>query len=188
MRCEEIRIRFADRLTGSPDDEDVREHMRECHECRQDADEVEVLWTTLEDLPSDVPNSHGMRNRFAALLDGYQEGQEGRDGRTGGSQHAVHPLWQLAAGFVLFVAGLLAGRAVPPERSVEIGNDIATVRGELHEVRQMLTLSLLRQEWATERLKGVTWGGQSEDPGGEVVLALLDTLRLDSNINVRLAA
>ena len=52
----------------------------------------------------------------------------------------------------------------------------------------MVTLSLLQQQSASERLKGVTSSSQIEQPGSEVVSALIETLRHDSNVNVRLAS
>ena len=62
------------------------------------------------------------------------------------------------------------------------------MRTELRDMRQMLTLSLLQQQSATERLRGVSATSQIERPDTEVVAALLDTLLRDPNVNVRLAA
>src|SRR5262249_52613602 len=58
---------------------------------------------------------------------------------------------------------------------------------ELRDMRQMVTLSLLQQQSASDRLKGVSFTTQIEQPGGEVTGALLDTLMHDPNVNVRLA-
>jgi HEAT repeat protein len=55
-------------------------------------------------------------------------------------------------------------------------------------MRQMVSLSLMQQQSASDRLKGVTWSSRLEEPGREVVSALLDTLLHDPNVNVRLAA
>jgi HEAT repeat protein len=54
-------------------------------------------------------------------------------------------------------------------------------------MRQMMTLSLLQQQSASERLNGVMWTGRIDNPGNEIVAALLDTLMHDPNVNVRLA-
>jgi hypothetical protein len=51
----------------------------------------------------------------------------------------------------------------------------------------MVTLSLLQQHSASDRLKGVTFTEQLEQPGTDIAAALLDTLRYDANVNVRLA-
>lgn len=54
-------------------------------------------------------------------------------------------------------------------------------------MREMLMLSLMQQQSAAERLRGVSGSVQIDQPGAEVVRALLDTLRHDPNPNVRLA-
>jgi HEAT repeat protein len=50
-----------------------------------------------------------------------------------------------------------------------------------------VSLSLMQQQSASDRLKGVSWTGQLDRPSGEVVAALLDALMHDPNVNVRLA-
>ena len=54
-------------------------------------------------------------------------------------------------------------------------------------MRQMMSLSLLQQQSATARLQGVVSIAQIDDPSGDVIAALLDTLMYDPNANVRLA-
>jgi HEAT repeat protein len=46
----------------------------------------------------------------------------------------------------------------------------------------------MQQQSASERLKGVSWSNQLDQPGTEVVSALIDTLMHDANVNVRLAS
>ena len=55
-------------------------------------------------------------------------------------------------------------------------------------MRQLVTLSLLQQQSAAERLRGVTWSYQTEPSDMEVLGALLRTINTDPNVNVRLAA
>ena len=61
------------------------------------------------------------------------------------------------------------------------------LRDELREMRQMVTLSLLQQQSASERLKGVSFTNQIDQPDSQITVALLDTLMHDPNVNVRLA-
>jgi hypothetical protein len=49
-------------------------------------------------------------------------------------------------------------------------------------------LSLLQQQSASERLRGVSWSSQVQRPEEAVLSALLQTLNSDPNVNVRLAA
>ncbi len=55
-------------------------------------------------------------------------------------------------------------------------------------MRQMVALSLLQQQGASDRLKGVNYAIRFEQPDTEVLAALLYTVNHDPNINVRLAA
>jgi hypothetical protein len=86
---------------------------------------------------------------------------------------------------LLALAGFGAGRLWPDTNQQSA---IAEMRGELQGMRQMVALSLLRQESASERLRGVTWSAGFDRPTPEVLGALLDTLQHDGNVNVRLAA
>ena len=54
-------------------------------------------------------------------------------------------------------------------------------------MRQLVTLSLLQQQSASERLKGVTWTTRIDQPDSDLTGALLDALMHDPNDNVRLA-
>lgn len=55
-------------------------------------------------------------------------------------------------------------------------------------MRQLVALSLLQQQSASDRLRGVSWSVQVEPADNEVLGALMQTLNTDSNVNVRLAA
>jgi len=86
-----------------------------------------------------------------------------------------------------FVAGVYWPRPGAASQDALQASNLTELRGELREMRQMLTLSLMQQQSATERLRGVSGSTQIDQPGNEIVGALLDTLMHDSNVNVRLA-
>ncbi|HVH29391.1 MAG TPA: HEAT repeat domain-containing protein [Vicinamibacterales bacterium] len=93
---------------------------------------------------------------------------------------------------LLLVTAFVAGRSwrqtgPTPEYMAQTQN-LAELRLELREMREMLTLSLMQQQSATERLRGVSGSTQIEQPGNDIIRALLDTLLHDANVNVRLAS
>lgn len=196
MRCEQVRERLTDLLTAEEgaDVEAVRQHLAECSGCRAEADALRQVWSALDVVPSPRADSTAMRTRFASMLDGYEEG---RDGATAARWDRMNswlstlwprqPLLQLACAAALLVIGLAAGRATRPGATPP-SDEMAALRTELRETREMVTLSLLQQQSASDRLRGVGWSGRLEEPGGEVVNALLDTLLHDPNVNVRLAS
>jgi hypothetical protein len=98
----------------------------------------------------------------------------------------VRPLLQACAAAILVVAGIQVGRQMAPPPVA--APDVTALRDEVRDLRQMMTLSLMQQQSVTERLKGVSWSSQLDQPGNEVVSALIDTLMHDGNVNVRLAS
>ena len=55
-------------------------------------------------------------------------------------------------------------------------------------MRQTLTLALLQEPSASDRLRGVMWSDHIEPQDGQVEAALLHVVNHDANVNVRLAA
>lgn len=100
------------------------------------------------------------------------------------------PAMQMAAALLVAVAGFGAGRLWPGSSPhTELArSEVTELRQELRDMRQMMTLTLLQQQSATERLRGVSWSSQVDRPGSPVLDALLDTLARDPNVNVRLAS
>lgn len=198
MRCAEVRERFADVLAGTAEATTVsavREHLATCAECQAEVAGLDALWTALDRLPASMVPSSRMRERFSAMVAAERASEAGRPAsrpavRRTWSLSAVtrEPLVQMAMAASLLLAGVLIGRAWPTAPAVQPAAEIAEVRSELRDMRQMLTLSLMQQQSATERLRGVNWTAQIDRPDTEVVSALLDTLLHDPNVNVRLAA
>jgi putative zinc finger protein/HEAT repeat protein len=114
----------------------------------------------------------------------------GRASRWMRRHRAMRPLLQAAAAAILVVVGIQAGRqmSTPAPAVTATAPDVIALRDEVRDLRQMVTLSLMQQQSVTERLKGVSWSNQLDQPGNEVVSALIDTLMHDANVNVRLAS
>jgi hypothetical protein len=198
MRCEEVNDLFPDLLAGSLDAAaaaDLREHLASCATCQVEYAEVDTLWQALGRVPTPAVHSNRMRERFSAMVAAERASSDRRTASRPAGARAWAPRWmgeplvQLAMAASLLIVGVLVGRALPPRVSAPPaqGTDIAEVRSELRDMRQMLTLSLMQQQSATERLRGVSWSAQIDRPGTELVSALLDTLLHDPNVNVRLA-
>jgi HEAT repeat protein len=55
-------------------------------------------------------------------------------------------------------------------------------------MRQLVALSLMQQQSASDRLRGVSWAYRAEPSDREVLGALVTAVNHDTNVNVRLAA
>lgn len=192
MKCEDLGPHLLDYLAGTLSDDElsaIRAHVTQCDACREGLDTTAELWGELGAVSAPQAESARMRARFDAALQGYIDGQGEPATRAAAAKPQpgwLQPWVQFAGAAAVLVLGVALGRFViqPPSADPEI----ALLREELRDTRQMVTLSLLQQRSASERLKGVTWSSQLEEPSREVVSALVETLRRDPNVNVRLAS
>jgi HEAT repeat protein len=147
-------------------------------------DDLKKLWEKLDSIPGETADSPAMKVRFNAMLDAYQENVE-RSQRT---WWPLRPAVQFVAAVLLLATGLAVGRYLPQTRPQPPNADLDQLRREVVDLREIVALSLMQQQSATDRLRGVSWSNQIDEPDGKVVSALLDTLMHDPNINVRLAS
>lgn len=190
MTCEKTQERFADFLTGDLDEtgrREVQEHILACAACRQDLEDLTVVWAKLGVLPDEQPDG-GLRHRFYAMLEEYKDGLEtGRmAARAGGWRDWLsfrRPAFAAAfSAFILILgagAGWIAGGRGPGR---------AGLSREVQDMRQQVALSLLSQPSAADRLQGIGYSTEVSDPKDETLGALFNALDADPNPNVRLAA
>ena len=197
MNCDGFQELFADEWAGTLGPGDgvrLESHLAGCASCREERENLNRLWTRLAAIPSEEP-SPALRPRFYAMLEGYRQGLD----RAGVSPprrarlsdllaglFARPPAFQSALAALLLIAGFAGGYAVKSSRNGH--EELASLREEVHEMRQMVTISLLKQQSASERLKGVSWSSQVSRPDPEFLSTLLHTLNYDPSVDVRLAA
>jgi hypothetical protein len=193
MTCEDARHHSADYVTGALSGgvrAALEAHIGSCPDCARDLANLPELWTLLDDLPEPVADSAAMRSRFRAMVAAHGDAatpREDRDARAWWWTPAIGPAWAAAATTAALVTGVAVGRYSPTLAPVASA-DLTALRTEIGELRQMVSLSLLREPSASDRLKGVAWAADLDGSGTTVVAALLETLANDPNVNVRLAS
>jgi HEAT repeat protein len=98
------------------------------------------------------------------------------------------PLGAVAWSAALLILGIFIGTRVHIGPAQAPPNEIAAMHAELTSMRQLVALSLLQQQSASERLQGVSWSGLEAHLDPQIQSALLHTLRYDGSVDVRLAA
>ena len=194
MKCEEIAELLPDYLQeglGAEQKKVVEQHLAGCMECS----EVAGLWNKLALIPKEQPSEAG-RERFEAMLQAYQTGR-GQDGSPRPTADKGTPFWSvfqwlrspvgaLAWSIVLVALGTYVGMQLGSGKANS--QDLAAMHTELTNMRQMVALSMLQQQSASQRLEGVTWTRREEQLDPQVLAALMHTLRYDTSVDVRLAA
>ncbi len=199
MNCEHTSVFLPDYLSGNADEKNLaamQAHLAHCAHCRAELENAKSMWQRLERLPDEQP-PEVLRGRFYAMLAAYEQGLQQARPRPSLSEvieaglerwWPKRPAWQFAVAILCLGLGLFAGRrwSSPAPRMNDF--EAAHLRSEVRALQQMVALSLLQQPSPSERLRGVSWSNQMQQPDRQVLAALMQTLNYDPNINVRLAA
>jgi HEAT repeats len=92
---------------------------------------------------------------------------------------------RLALAASLIVAGFVGGYFL---KSPSEDKSVKQLTQQVGELKEMMMLSMLEKESATERLKAVSLSSDMNQVSKKVTTALFKTLNGDENVNVRLAA
>ncbi len=199
MICDRIREKIPECLAGRLDPatrEQVIDHLDTCSACRAEMADLGVVWRGLEFMSEPEP-SQAMRTRFRETLAAYEEGYQDAQRQQAMAVPArkwwagwwpSQPAWQMALSAVLVVAGVIGSRLLWAPRPPAPNPEIAQLKGQVENLRQLVALSLMQEQSPTARLRGVTYSYQVAQPDEQVEQALLHALNHDSNLNVRLSA
>jgi hypothetical protein len=192
-----------DFLMGSFDTarrEEIQDHLRSCMDCKREFESLGTLWNSLGDIRAEKPTPI-LRERFYAMLAAYEHGMNQSNTKpliVDAVNTLIERVWpkqpaiQFALALSLFVVGGVVGSQInrsnekpsQPDTSIEM----ATLRGEVQAMNRMLAVSLMQQQSASERLRGITLTSQFQQPDHELTGALFEAMNYDPNVNVRLAA
>jgi Putative zinc-finger len=192
MNCDQAKEQLADFLAGTLGPAEAGEldaHFAQCPACRQESEGLRETWRMLGLLEQAEPSA-AVRARFYDSLEGYRQGMA-----SAAPAARRRPLFEwgwwtpgraLGWSAAVLLAGLALGYGIAQRQSSP--GDLARLREEVYSMRQMVALSLLQQQSASERLRGVDYAGRVEQSDTEVRTALLHAVNHDPNVNVRLAA
>jgi hypothetical protein len=192
MNCDEAKVNLPEYLNQSLNESQelaFSAHIASCEACHAETERLGSLWRGLALLPDTMPSpGANVRDRFYDSLAAYKHGMTSTP-RHGWSWR----FWPAAVAFAMLAVGVGIGYMMRPQVS-----EVAQLRGEVTSMRQMVALSLMQQQSADERLRGVSWAyrvapQRGELQGGiqndtEVLSALLATVNNDESVNVRMAA
>ncbi|HKW74323.1 MAG TPA: zf-HC2 domain-containing protein [Terriglobales bacterium] len=198
MKCEDISALMADYLQGAlpaGQSAGLELHIAHCEKCTAEV----TLWSKLGTLPEDQP-SPALRSRFDAMLASYQEGRWEKKSLTTERNKFFDlrqildwlrtPAFSMGWAMALLIGGFLAGHYFdrPAASNGVSPQEVASLHEELRSMRQLVVISMLQQQSASERLQGVSYSRAQADPDPKVLNALLHTMRYDNSVDVRLAA
>lgn len=152
----------------------------------EDLGDINSLERKIDRLEMRSP-SVSLDDKFYQMLASEKKSSRGFNLKFGEWFSANSLFAQLVYASVIFVAGLALGYFAfknPPAAN----GDMVALSNEVKSLKEMMMLSLLEKESATDRLKAVSLSQELEESSEAVTTALIKTLNNDENVNVRLAA
>ncbi len=196
MTCEKTQEKFADYLTGDLEETgrgEVRTHILDCAACREDLEDLTVVWAKLGVLPEEQPGG-AVRSRFYAML---EDAKNKLEAEKKAGQPSRRPRWTdwftfhrpaFAASFSAFLLLLGIGAGWLMTGGRQSSGRYAALSREVQDMRQQVALSLLSKPSASDRIQGVSYSAEVKNPNDTTLAALFKAVDSDPNPNVRLAA
>jgi hypothetical protein len=150
----------------------------------EDLHDINVLGQKVDKLETPAPTL-SLDDKFYQLLAAEKRSQRGFNFLEWISANTFFT--QLAYASVIFIVGLGIGYLAFHNESKST-TEMVALSNEVKNLKEMMMLSLLEQESATDRLKAVSLSQELEESSNAVTQALIKTLNKDENVNVRLAA
>ncbi len=181
--CEELRALLGDYLDGtlSPEEKQKFESsLSGCPEVQKEVEELESLQLELDTVSEkSVPFSADAQ--FYKMLE-EQIGEQPKNAIS-------FQWWQIAAAVALLVMSFFAGRMTLNESGqVSDNKEIARLQQDVSEMKELVMLSMIDNERASERIQAVKYITEVPAPNEKLLNSLVKTLNTDPSPNVRLAA
>jgi hypothetical protein len=190
--CDRAKEFMAAAWTGEIDSAaraELQDHLGGCTECAAEMIALSGMWEKLGELPAPEPGA-ALRTRWERTLGSLLalENTSRQPLRPHWWQNIwpANPAWQMAIAGLCLAIGLGAGTYL--ERGHGERDEVAQLRQEVASTKEMVALSLLQQQSAAERLRGVDYSTRMPSMEPQVVTALIQAVNRDTNVNVRLAA
>ncbi|MEO9482995.1 MAG: HEAT repeat domain-containing protein [Ekhidna sp.] len=178
---------WQDKLTGdiSENEEKALAQFLEANpDVASELKELEQTWNLFAAIERPEP-SEAMDARFAGMLTAYAEKQQtARPNVLDWIVERMTSSWQV--GLAALVMGLFIGWWMPPSQNQK--QDIIQLSNEIQSMKEMMMLTLIEQPKANERIRAVNMAADLPNADEKVVNALIATLNMDENVNVRLAS
>jgi len=197
MKCTQIKNKLSDYLTGDINETartDIQEHVTQCDACREELENLSAIWTKLGVLQEEQPSKE-LRSRFYETLEIYKNTQEQETVKDRmGSQmdswfHRLvpqRPVVQFSFALLFLVVGLAAGLFI--RGNWQRNAEIAQLRQEVGQIRQITAASLLGQETLKEQLGETGQNLQVAVPDRQTLLDFLGQTGSSSTVDTRLLA
>ncbi len=172
----------------------MERHLATCEDCSAELEASMQMWNLMEEIPVPEPSGN-MQMRFNVMLDTYKDAVAERKLTSLGlieklkQLFTLQPAFTMAYSIILIVAGVSVGLLLNrPAQGIVAGTtpQIDKLSAQVHDLKETVTLALLQNPSASERMRGVSFTSEIKGENKNIISALFVTLNNDDNPNVRL--
>ncbi|NER14362.1 hypothetical protein GWK08_12990 [Leptobacterium flavescens] len=189
MKCKEIESRLIDFIDRNLDDRSFKEtedHLEQCTGCREALEEFKTIFCAIDNAYQEVSDPQ-LRADFEKMLEREKELVPNQEFPSFYSKerNSRRPFLQLAASIALILMSYFFGKYQDQEEHTQ---EVADLEKEKTELKTEMTISMIENGSASKRLQAVSYAGEFQEPGDEILQALTGKMFNDEHVNVRLAA
>jgi predicted anti-sigma-YlaC factor YlaD len=176
-QCDEIIVLLPEYIDGSLDEKTaalVNEHLQDCNSCQKEHEELKSFLGYIASSAEPEPPEN-MKDEFLEMAELKKE-------KT--TKAFKFPPWAKVAASVLIVAGTFVVGFFSGSKNKEI----AQLQTEISTMKQQVMLAGLQDYSGPQRIQAVYDISSSGETSNQLVNALVNTMKSDKNVNVRLAA
>lgn len=194
MKCEEVEmmlVDYIDKTLNGTMAEEIALHLGRCERCRDAHDAFSRLNMEMEAANKEEQPDPGLRENFYHMLQAEINKQIVMEaGPVKHKRIVLNPsIKRIAAAIALLVAGTFTGYWISTAiQQHGQQNQITGLKEELQSMKQMIMLSMLKEESPSQRIQAVSYAEELPVTDRNVLDALIKTLNHDANVNVRMAA
>ncbi len=186
MKKEKALELWQDKLTGEISEQDekaLETFLKEKPEVASEWEELEHTWMLFDDIKRPEPSPQ-MDARFEGMMAGWRSSGEQQTNVLDAIAAWLSRSWQV--GLAAMVLGLFVGWWMLPSQNQS--QNISQLSSEIQDMKKLMMLTLIEQPKAQERIRAVNMASELPSADEKVIEALITTLNMDDNLNVRLAS
>ncbi|HLF33350.1 MAG TPA: zf-HC2 domain-containing protein [Cyclobacteriaceae bacterium] len=196
MKCEEVQSVLIDYIDGGLEAEtrkEIDDHLKSCEVCSGELARERMIIDKMAGSETIIPGER-LRANFHAMLKSEIENLARANSIKETPIHRIlgikwsSPFMRIAAGLAILIAGIAIGVFIRSGSGRQQSGQLSELKIEMQEMKEMLMLTMLNEESASQRIKAVNYTSEISVPDQKVITALISTLNHDKNVNVRMAA
>ncbi len=176
-------------LEGVLDAEEIKlleGHLTDCEECKKELEGYKILSKAFKEEEVAKPSNNLEIEFLKALNEEKNKQNKVIPLRKKNTENlGFKNLIRIAAGIALLIGAFMMGKM---QEAKKADSELALLRNETLKIKETAMLSLMENQSASKRIRGVNYIEDFTQPDEDILKALTDRMLYDENTNVRMAA